>query len=83
MVLGIFKIALSLRDGMFSYYNQWEPLETKTCFKKLERRFFVESTKIENHFNTKLPYQNPMLRQIVWSVQNGPITKNAVLPVST
>ena len=24
-----------------------------------------------------------MLRQIEWGVQNGPITKNAVLPVTT
>ena len=35
------------------------------------------------HFHTKLPYQEPMLRQIAWWVQNGPIKKNGVLPVTT
>ena len=31
----------------------------------------------------KIPSQKPMLRQIEWGVQNEPITKNTVLPVST
>ena len=35
------------------------------------------------HFHIKLPYQKPMLRQIKWWVQNGPIKKNRVLPVTT
>ena len=35
-----------------------------------------------HHFHTKLPYQNPMLRQIEWWVQNGPIKKDGVLPVT-
>ena len=29
-----------------------------------------------------MPSQKPMLREIEWGVQNGPITKNAVLPVT-
>ena len=36
-----------------------------------------------HHFHTKLPYQKLMLRQTEWWVQNGPITKNEVLPVTT
>ena len=53
-------------------------------FKKLENSFVVKSTMIESvHIHTKLPSQKPMLRQIEWGVQNGPITKNTVLPVST
>ena len=36
-----------------------------------------------HHFYTKLTYQKPMLRQIESWVQNGPITKNGVLPVTT
>ena len=36
-----------------------------------------------HHFHTKLPYQKSMLRQIKWWLQNGPITKNGVLPVTT
>ena len=55
--------------------------KTKTFFKKLVYRFLVESTKID-YFHTKLPYQKPMLRQIEWWVQNGPIAKNRVLPVT-
>ena len=35
------------------------------------------------HFHTKLPCQNPMLRQVEWGVSNGPITKSRVLPVTT
>ena len=36
-----------------------------------------------NQFHTELPYQKPMLRQIECSVQNRPVTKNGVLPVTT
>ena len=34
-------------------------------------------------FHKKLPFQKPMLRQIECWVQNGPIKKNGVLPVTT
>ena len=36
-----------------------------------------------HHFHIKLPHQKPMLRQIKWWLQNGPITKNGVLPATT
>ena len=29
-------------------------------------------------FDTKLPRQNPILRQMKWGVQNGPIRNNRV-----
>ena len=35
------------------------------------------------HFHTKLLCQKPMLRQTEWAVQNEPITKDGVLPVTT
>ena len=35
------------------------------------------------HFHTKLPHEKPLLRQIERWVQNGPIAKNGVLPVTT
>ena len=35
-----------------------------------------------HQFHPKLLYQKPVLRQIGWWVQNGPITKNEVLPVT-
>ena len=57
----------------------------QTFFKKLEYHFLVESTKIENAIfvDTKLPFQKPILRQIEWWVQNGTITENGDLPVTT
>ena len=43
-------------------------------FKTFNVNFNVESIKIESApFPYKLPYQKPMLRQIEWWVQNGPI----------
>ena len=58
--------------------------KTKTFFKKLEYRFLVKSTKIENaSFLYKTANQKLMLRQMEWWVQSGPTTKNGVLPVTT
>ena len=34
------------------------------------------------HFHTNLPCHKPMSRQIEWEVQDGPTTKNGVLPIS-
>ena len=96
-VLGIFKITLRLRDR---HVFMWQSLEiltdfniltlkqifwkTKTFFKRLDYRFSVESTKIENaSFHKKLTYQQPMLRKMEWWLQNGPISKNGVLPATT
>ena len=36
-----------------------------------------------HHFHTKLPCHKPMLRQMGWCVQNGPIKKHKVLQEST
>ena len=71
MVLGIFKIALRLRDR---HVFKWQSVKilnvfnsltlkqifwkTKTFFKKLEYRFLVESTKIEN---ASFPYKTAIL----------------------
>ena len=54
----------------------------KTFFKKLEYRFLVALKLKTHHFHAKLSYQKPMLRQIEWWVQNGPITENGVLTVT-
>ena len=35
------------------------------------------------HFITKLACQKSLFRQIEWGVQNGPITKNKVLPLTS
>ena len=34
-------------------------------------------------FHTKLSCHKPLLRQIEWGVQNGPITKNGIQPATT
>ena len=51
--------------------------KTKTFFKKLEHRFLVESTKIENAtFPYKTALSEAMLRQTELGVQNGSTAKN-------
>ena len=50
----------------------------KLFFKKPENNFVIESTTIES-----VTYVTQMLlRETEWGVQNGTITKNAVLPGS-
>ena len=57
--------------------------KTKTFFKKLEYQFYLKELRWKTHdFHTKLSKQKVMLRQIEWWVQNGPIAKNAVFPVT-
>ena len=34
------------------------------------------------HFHVKLPRQKPMLGQITWEVQHGPIRKKGFLPLT-
>ena len=58
--------------------------KTKTFFKKLEYRFLVEATKIENTAfpsKTALSEANVKTNKIV--IQNGPVTKIRVFPVTT
>ena len=72
--LNIF-ITLPLKQGFW---------KTKTFFKKREHCLIVERTTIENAiFHTKLSCQKPVSRQVEWGVQNGPITKNGVLTLTT
>ena len=76
-------MALGLRDRCFyaEILNVFDTLtlkqifwKTKTFFEKPGFRFLVESTRIEN---ASFPYRTG------WCVQNRPITKNGVLPVTT
>ena len=82
MVLGIFKIALRLRDRYVFMWQSGEILnifntltvkqifwKTKTFFKKLESRFLVESTKIEN---VSFPYKTAISEANVKT--NGMVT---------
>ena len=58
--------------------------KTKTFFKKLENRFLVETTKIETtSFTFKTAQSEANVKTIEWGLQNGPITKSGVLPVTT
>ena len=66
------------------FQNRFSGKRKPLSVKKLEYRFLVESTNIENdHVHTKLPNQKPILRQTEWWDQNGPITKNGVLSGTT
>ena len=66
----------------FQYFNfETDFLENENLFQKA---FLDESIKIENtSFPYKLPYQKSMLRQTKWWLQNGPIKKNEVLPITS
>ena len=58
--------------------------KTKIFFKKLDYCFLIETTKIKNnHFHSKLLCQKSMLRKIEWRLQNEPVTKSGILPVTT
>ena len=58
--------------------------KTKTFFKKLEYRFSVEITKIENAtFPYKTALSEANVKNNKWEIQNRPITKNWVLTVAT
>ena len=97
ILLGIFKIALCLRGRHVFMWQSVEILNvfntinlkqifwnTKTIFKKLEYLFWLKALRLKtDHFYRKLPYEKPMLRQIKWWVQNGSITMNEVLSVTT
>ena len=46
--------------------------------------FYLKALRLKTQcFHTKLPFQTPMLRQIEWGVQSGPITIKGVLLVTT
>ena len=57
-------------------------------YSNFEKSFIKKLKLFLKHWRTvlqlkKLPCQNPILRQIEWGVQNRPITKNGVLPLTT
>ena len=57
--------------------------KTKVLFKKLEYRFLVESTKIENAlflYKTTISEANVKTNKMM--IQNGPIAKNGILPLT-
>ena len=81
-----FYVAISGNFKRFQYSNfETDFLENGSLFQKTGVPFFSWiSTKIENvSLPYKTVYQKPMVRQIEWWVQNGPITKNGVYPVTT
>ena len=62
----------------FQYFNfETNFLENENHFEKTGVSYFRLK---KQHFHTKLLCQKPMLRQIKWGVQYGPITKNGILP---
>ena len=59
-------------------------MENKNIFKKLEQRFLIESTKIENaSFLHETPVSEANIKAIEWLVQNLKERKNRAFPVTT
>ena len=72
-------MTISRNFQRFQYFNfETNFPENENLFQKKGLPFFSWT----HHFHTKLPYQKPILRQTEWWVQNGPIIKNGVLPVT-
>ena len=75
MVLGIFKIALRFCVAITGNFERFEYFSFITNF--LENEPFSKKLKAPrlktHHFHAKLPCQKPMLRQIEWGVQIGPM----------
>ena len=69
----------------FQYFNsEINFLENENPFQKTGVPFLLKVLKLKmQHCHAKLLSQKPMLRQIEWGIQNGPIAVNGVLPVTT
>ena len=65
-----FYVTISESFKRFQYFN-------------FETNFLENAPLKTHHFHSKLLCQKPMLRQIEWRLQNGPITKSGVLLVKT
>ena len=75
-----FYVTISKNFKRFQWFNfETDSLENENLFSIFQLKALRFKT---HHFHTKLPYQNPTLRQIKWRLQNGPITKNEVLLVT-
>ena len=62
--------------------NFWE--KEPFSKKNWSRVFQLKALRLKaHHFHSELFCQEPMLRQIEWRLQNGPITQSGVLPVTT
>ena len=62
--------------------NVFDTLNLIQVFWKTET-FFKKPLRLKAyHFHSKLLCEKPMLRQIEWRLQNGPIIKSGVLPVT-
>ena len=79
-VLGIFKVTLRLRDR---HVFMWRSVKILEIFNSLNHfsknwstAFQLNALRLKRyHFNTKVPYQKPMLRQIEWLLENVSILK--------
>ena len=69
-------------ERFYSLTLKRKPEKRKPFSKKLEYRFLVKVLR-SKIFIQKLLCHKSMLRQIDCGVQNGPITKNGVLPLTT
>ena len=85
-VLGVFKIALRLRDR---YIFMWQSADILNVFSTLNLKQIFWKTKTffkklkYSSFPYKITISESNVKQILWGVQNGPFTKNGVLPVTS
>ena len=64
-------------------FNAFTLKKAKSFSKNLSTVFLLKVLALKTqYFHAKLPCQKPMLRQIEWGVQDGPITLNGDFPVT-
>ena len=83
--IGMFLCDNQLKFQTFSILNfETNFLENKNLEKNWSTVFRLKPLRLKiHHFHSKVLCQKPILRQIEWRLQNGPFTKNGVLPVTS
>ena len=79
-------MTISESFGRFQYFN-FETIffgKRKPFLKNWSTVFWLKPLRLKTYnFHSTLLCYKPMLRQIEWQLQNGPITKSGVWPVTT
>ena len=54
----------------------------KTSIKNPSIFFQLKVQQLKMHFHKNLPCRQPVLRQTEWGLQNAPVRKNGILPLT-
>ena len=77
-------MTISEKFECFQYFNfETDFLENENLFQKTGVRFLIENTKIENASFLYKTTISEARRQMEWTLKNGLIANNGVLPVTT